>query len=501
MSNPPPPLFPTESAPLGAPDADAMNRSVFDSAQVLALSTVQAMQALTAMQPPSERATWRKLLKKQQEVLRFLQQAAGDEPESEAGALSLEQRQELARMIRQRRDEAKLTQEALAKLAGLSRGTIRAIEASEYNPTRTTLLHLLSVKELSLTAADLPLLTDRRLDARTAPSWYQAPTYEPLRLFLDLVGHLNGSGGHLEQTYAYIDPMSAANWYALCNQEKYDATYRRTMPFDKLARKLVEQTGRAGLDVIGLGCGDGKSEVRLVQHLIGEQSQPDLRLYLLDISHYLLSAAYRHAEDTLIGQRGTAVFAIQGNFFHLPRYTQLHYRPERSHRRRVVCLLGSTFCNMDNEVQFLRHSLVGFAPGDYLILNERRAYGSLEDPQEIRRKDPTLQNPIPTTHAEWLGGPIRRYCAEVADVQFAASLNTSCPIPGSYAIEVMAHVRHNGKQEKRFSVFRFKRYDMARLKACLKELGWDLVSEHAYGGEQPHQMMLLLFRKTAEPSS
>lgn len=226
-----------------------------------------------------------------------------------------------------------------------------------------------------------------------------------------------------------------------------------------------------------------------------------MRLYLLDISHYLLSAAYRHAEDTLIGQRGTAVFAIQGNFFHLPRYTQLHYRPERSHRRRVVCLLGSTLCNMDNEVQFLRHSLVGFAPGDYLILNERRAYASPEDPQEIRRKDPTLQAPIPTAHAEWLGGPIRRYCAEVTDVQFSASLNTSCPIPGSYAIDLMAHVRQSGKQEKRFSVFRFKRYDMARLKACLQELGWELVSEHAYGGEQPHQMMLLLFRKTAESVS
>ena len=54
---------------------------------------------------------------------------------------------------------------------------------------------------------------------------------EPLRLFLDLVGQLSSSGGHLEQTYAYIDPMSANHGYQLCNNEKYDAAYRRTMQF------------------------------------------------------------------------------------------------------------------------------------------------------------------------------------------------------------------------------------------------------------------------------
>ena len=466
---------------------------MFDSAQVLALLTMRALQALTAMQPAPERPEWRKYLKMQQEILGFLHKSAGEEGAADTASISPERRRELGELIKTRREAAGLTQSDLGQLAGLSRGTLRAIENAEYEPTHTTLLHLLAVKELRLEPSDLPLRSDSRTDGKTAPNWYQSPTYEPLRLFLDLVGQLNSSGGHLEQTYAYIDPMSASNWYQLCNNEKYDAAYRRTMPIEQIAKKLAEHTGRAGLDVIALGCGDGRTEVRLAQRLIAEQQQPDLRLYLLDISHYLLSTAYRHAEDALAGQRGTAVFAIQGNFHHLPRYTQLHYRPERSHRRRVVCLLGSTLCNMDNEVQFLRHSLVGFAPGDLLILNERMAYASTDTPQEIRRKDPTIQGGVPPAHAEWFSGPIRRYGGEVVDVSFDVDLNTTCPVPGSYSLEVMAKVKLTGKREKQFSIFRFKRYDFGQLKKVLKGIGWDLVVEAEYGPEEPYRMGIMVF--------
>lgn len=73
----------------------------------------------------------------------------------------------------------------------------------------------------------------------------------------------------------------------------------------------------------------------------------DLRLYLLDISQPLLSEAYTHAAQTLDRFRGVLVTAVQGNFHHLPRYGQLLYRPEASHRRRLVTMLGGTFGNLD----------------------------------------------------------------------------------------------------------------------------------------------------------
>jgi hypothetical protein len=33
---------------------------------------------------------------------------------------------------------------------------------------------------------------------------------------------LNGRGGHLEQTYLYLDPSSAAAWCSIAEQEDYD---------------------------------------------------------------------------------------------------------------------------------------------------------------------------------------------------------------------------------------------------------------------------------------
>lgn len=61
---------------------------------------------------------------------------------------------------------------------------------------------------------------------------------------------------------------------------------------------------------------------------------------------------------------------------------------------------------------------------------------------------------MPPAHATFFSGPIRRYCEDVVDVKLELELNTTCPVPGSYALEVMANVKLTGKREKRFSVFR-----------------------------------------------
>ena len=43
-----------------------------------------------------------------------------------------------------------------------------------------------------------------------------APSYDPLSLMADLARVLQGTGGYLEQTSAYLDPGSAAAYLALC---------------------------------------------------------------------------------------------------------------------------------------------------------------------------------------------------------------------------------------------------------------------------------------------
>jgi uncharacterized SAM-dependent methyltransferase len=142
-----------------------------------------------------------------------------------------------------------------------------------------------------------------------------------------------------------------------------------------------------GLDVIGLGCGDGKDEVRLTQSLLEHHKNHNLRLYLLDISQPLCCAAYRHAAESLADHSTVSVCAIQGNFHNLQRYTPLLHTQERAHRRRIVCMFGNTFANLHNEILFVRNSLQGFAPGDLLLLNVPAAMASASDRTAIMKND------------------------------------------------------------------------------------------------------------------
>ena len=74
--------------------------------------------------------------------------------------------------------------------------------------------------------------------------------------------------------------------------------------------------GSSAIDFIAQGAGDGKQEVRLLEHLLGiREARPgrgrvDISLYLLDISQPLLSEAYRHASATLAGRSGVTVWAV-----------------------------------------------------------------------------------------------------------------------------------------------------------------------------------------------
>ena len=109
-------------------------------------------------------------------------------------------------------------------------------------------------------------------------------------------------------------------------------------------------------------------------------------------------------------------------------------------------MFGYTFANLDNEVQFLRRSLSWVNGGDYLILDLPAASTDSADPAEIRKRDPGLAH---RRGAEWrnsafqfLMGPIRRYMDGVLDWKVTTELDqSSCLIPGSYALDAIATVR------------------------------------------------------------
>ncbi len=497
------------SAPAGSPEsrgdspaapASSFSQSLIESAQSCAVSALQALQALLSQQPADQQASWKRALRRQQEVLDFLFQLAGQSPVMPSASVSQEGRRELAKLLRQRRAAANLTQERLAELAGLSTGTIKGVEAGSATPTRSTLMRLLAVKELGLQPAELPLKADAWQDGQAAPTSYFSPTYEPMRMFLDLVAQLNSEGGYIEQTYAYIDSMSAAKWYALSTDENYERDYRRPVPLEQAAETLGQHLGRQGVDLICLGSGDARQETRLMQALASHRPQALHRLFLVDISHALLTTGYRHATEVLEKLGNVSCFAIHGNFHHLPRYSQLHYKTEVAHRRRVLVMLGHTIANLDNEARFVRHNLAGYAPGDCLVVDLRLAYGSPDHPEQLMKQDPAFAGGVPPAVAEWLAGPIRRYVPDLVDVHCTHQLDTACAVRGSYAIEIMAHVKTKGGTERHFSISRHRRHDPDELAKCLQRLGWQELGRIPYGIGTKPDIMLMLFSKVS-PSS
>ena len=473
----------------------------------------QGLQDLAAEADAALQGACKKQVQALQRALRFVHKTfpSEDAPEkvpdvARDWAIDPDQAKAFGRMIEKARDAAELSAIQLGKLAGLSEQTIYNVEHAANVPTHATVVRLLAVKELGINSDQVPWRRPLASELGSSPNCWIAPGYDPLKMFAELFEALNnGRGGIIEQTYSYLDHQSAMHWFELSNQSSYATMFRQSMKLEPMAQKILAETGRAGLDVIALGSGDGKQEVRLVQHLLahGEHrngTSPNMRLFLIDISQPLLSSAYQHAAETL-GKRSVYICAVQGNFHDWPQYTQFHHGSESSHRRRIACMLGLTIGNLDNEARYFQHTLIGFAPGDMLLLDVQLACGAPEHPDEIRRKDKLLHNGFQPSHKEWLGGPLRRYITDAIDVELQPALDVhSNVVPGSYTIDTQATVKLKGGREKHFSIFRFKRYDPQRLADMLRHLGWELLSESPFGPDPNAPVQSLLLFRRLSPS-
>lgn len=452
----------------------------------------QGLQALTDLAPgkdPEKRKAHEDLVLFQRQVLQFLYVHFAPETET-SGA------RRFGEVLQHHREEAGLTQRQLADYAGLSLSLVCKLEQGWNMPSRSSLLALCSVPDLKLVPAEITTLPSVKENShRLAPNWYMSPGFDAVSMMSDLAQQMNSSGGSVEQTYVYLDHMSAVDWIQLCNMPSYVAAFRESMPHGALAKRIREVVGQVGLDLIALGPGDGKVEVKLVQHILEETDHPNLRFYLLDGSQPLLSRAFKHAVDTFNDDSRIFVCGIQGNFHHLPRYLQLHYTPARSHRRRVYMLLGDTIGNLDNEPQFFQSAFSGAAPGDLLILDAGYVFTDSMDPAEIERHDPAFTKPLPEGYQRWLGGPIQRYCKEAQGVSFSFRLDTNRPLSGSYGLQVIAKVNLPGMRTKEFCMFQIRRYKPESLTRCMHSLGWDQVGQLPFGGSNTRPKGVFIFQK------
>lgn len=399
----------------------------------------------------------------------------------------------LAERLRQTRERASLSQLELSRQAGLGKMTASDIEAGRRNQINVgigTVERLASVLGVS---ASFLAYGEEATHALHIKDW-MAPGFDPLKMVRELATMVNGSGGHIEQSYKYLDAMDADNWYAFTKQPQY-ASFIEGVPIKLASEAVRKECCGDALDVIGLGVGTGRHETRLLGDLISH-GHPDLRLFLLDISQPLLSIATQQASEVLADHPEVPLCAIHGNFHQLPSYA--HLFGSQRNRRRLLCMFGYTFGNLDNEIRFLRNSLTLSEPGDLLFLDVALAYAPADDPAAVTRKDPALAQTrtgdFQRRQEEFNTGPIRRYAVGLQDIQFSRHLDTrSCVIPGSYAIDMRATAKLKSGESKQFSVAYVKRYDDAKLANLLDQEGWEMTQTWKY--EDNFHMLCMLRRK------
>lgn len=311
------------------------------------------------------------------------------------------------------------------------------------------------------------------------------PNLDLNTLTAEMVSVLNGPGGTLEQTFAYLDPQSANDWYEYSNLPAYLSNFKAKLPVVEIANTVIKSVDTRGLDFIALGSGDGKSESRLAVHLSEQMPASLLRFYLLDISHPLLVAAYKHAVAAVPSQ--VAVFPVHGNFLDLRRILPLQFQPGQE-RRRLWTMFGNTFGNLSHEPDFMRDVSACARPGDFLLLDVQLVHASAQDLDSVRKLDPALQHAPSEIALRWLKGPILRHCPGVHDVEIQINVTNLCPMPGSYELQFTAQVScHQGCRE--FGVFRSRRYDLDLLAQKLEDLNWSKKLALRYG---PGETMAVL---------
>ena len=399
--------------------------------------------------------------------------------------LCMENAEHFGAVLAEHRRNAGFSQSRLARMSGLSRGTIANIEAGRTLPAKDTRQRLLRVKQLALP-------TDKEDASASAPAPWITRLYSPLDMSREMERLLNGPGGTLEQTYSYVDPQSARDWYDYANLPDYVAKFRSQFPAKELAAAALSRENHRALDLIALGVGDGMCETDLALQLAAKMGkEPDLRCYLLDISHPLLVEAYKHAAGELAGI--APVFPIHGNFHDLRSVIALAVRTEE--RRRLWCMIGNTFGNLDHEPRFLTDLAACAQKGDLLLLDLQLVWADASDRAAILATDPAFINKLPLPLVRWLTGPLHRHCRDVRGIRLDIELSTRCLLPGSYQLTFWATAEHERGYSVRHQVHLIRRHTLSLLATELRDMGWRTVRQFTYGPDVPqHRGGLLLER-------
>lgn len=240
-----------------------------------------------------------------------------------------------------------------------------------------------------------------------------------------------------------------------------------------------------GLDVIGLGSGDGVKEVAVVEALLAAAGPAFswLALVPVDVSIPLLLRAATRGAAALDGQLEPAgswrysVLPVCADFEEGPlRFVdQLRTGRADSDGLRLVLMLGNVFGNLRDEDRFLRQRLWTLArPGDFVWLEVGIRLEPITLDPLYRMTDPTSADTAADgSRRLLLEGPVRRWEAVMGGRQSALDVRVwlrqddmACRVPGSVNF---CHDLVLADQRRSCTMLYSRRYQVADLIAWLEE--------------------------------
>ncbi|MFZ5472171.1 MAG: L-histidine N(alpha)-methyltransferase [Myxococcota bacterium] len=349
------------------------------------------------------------------------------------------------------------------------------------------------------------------------------------RQFIDRVAY-----DYLGHRFLYYEPQGALAWENLIRQGYEQEVWLAAV--EKCARAwldtardgqgdckgpLAEALGLSrkgaprGIDVIGLGSGEGAKEALLLRALLEVEKSSGQRLSWLtfapiDVSIPLLLTAARSARQLLAGARGPldAAKAVlpfcadfeEGRLSFLQRLPTTSRPPEQGIR--LVVLLGNTFGNLRSEESFLRHKLVQLVrPGDFVWLEVGVRSSRVEDDPlyAMTKSDGGEETSAVANRRILLEGPYRRWESAMGRRPGALSLRVwvrqnddSCHVPGSLNF---CHDLVLREDRRVCTMLYSRRYDLDELSRWLERM--QLSIERRYRIEDSRQQVahLLLRRR------
>jgi uncharacterized SAM-dependent methyltransferase len=161
----------------------------------------------------------------------------------------------------------------------------------------------------------------------------------------------------------YLTPEQAQAFLDLEKDEVYknDVIYKEINLINANIQKIIDKLGKAPINIVDLGCGDGKKAVLFVEHLKGKVK---LRYCPIDISDYMVEKALDKIKKINAGE----VVEFQWNISDFENLENIASLLRKGNfKNNLILLLGNTLGNFEiNELMYEIRSAM--KEGDYLLI-------------------------------------------------------------------------------------------------------------------------------------